>query len=257
MTCLIRSLLTRNDNLGSWRNARVPAQLPVTWGSRTFRAGSSGFSAATQQPACALRHRWPAVRWRIPSGRAADAYVAVVVSGMAAFPARAQRVRGAAILLADSCRPTGLAAAISLSSATRGLDSARVCPDDRDDARYVRSRATRSARARRSAAGCPGTRADHAARTLPGGRVLSLQRVAVVTIQPRNFMDLREGSSSCRRESSVGVALALDRRVTSEVAAPRQKKRYSSHERHATPDRMNLAPQVAEKIGLCRLEGKH
>lgn len=68
-----------------------------------------------------------------------------------------------------------------------------------------------------------------------GVRILFVRRVAAVSVQPRDFMDLREVRSSRRRESPVGVALELDQSVTRVCAAAPQRKRYSSHEKYAIP----------------------
>lgn len=44
--------------------------------------------------------------------------------------------------------------------------------------------------------------------TYLGERAPLLPELAVVTIQPRQFMDVREATSLHRRESHVGIALA-------------------------------------------------
>jgi hypothetical protein len=62
--------------------------------------------------------------------------------------------------------------------------------------------------------------------SLAGGRVPLLQKVAVVTIQLRDFSDLREPRSPKFRESHAGVSIALNQGVASVFAALPQRKRY-------------------------------
>ena len=66
--------------------------------------------------------------------------------------------------------------------------------------------------------------------------------IAVVAIQPSDFMDLDEARSAHRRGTHFGVEFALDQRVTRVFAATAQPKRSSSHEKYATPYLCSFGP---------------
>jgi hypothetical protein len=61
-----------------------------------------------------------------------------------------------------------------------------------------------------------------------------VQTVALVTIERREFIGLREARSPLRCEARTLIALTLYQRLMSAVAATRQRNRYALPEEYAT-----------------------